>query len=214
MTDEQRSIFICGAGGAGFWTAVALSRSGILNIKIFDDDDLQGGLGAQRLPIATPTTLKTDLLRGFLRVSFGGDCPVLVNRKFTGKEVRRNDIVLDCSDMSGVQRRAVWVEAQKRGARCIRVSYDGANSTVVVAEGLPLTGDENGAGYASVPSLALSLFTGGCAAEVLTKLVQALDAGQTVGFIEFQISLSDYLSTTPSAAQRTMDAYAADELTT
>lgn len=214
MEQQSRSVHLVGLGGAGFWTACALSRSGVIGVKAYDDDDLQGGLGAQRLPIATPTTLKTDLLRGFLRVSFGGECPMLVNAKFTGKEVRRNDIVLDCSDMSGVQRRAVWVEAQKRGARCIRVSYDGANSTVVVAEGLPLTGDENAAGYANVPSLALSLMTGGIAAEVLTKLVQALDAGQTVGFIEFQISLSDYLSTTPSAAQRTMDAYAAGELTT
>lgn len=200
METEGRTIFICGAGGAGFWTAVALSRSGILNIKIFDDDDLRGGLGAQRLPIATPTTLKTDLLRGFLRVSLGGECPVLVNRKFTGKEVRANDIVLDCSDMSGVQRRAVWVEAQKRGARCIRVSYDGANSTVVVAEGLPLTGDEEASGYQNVPSLCLSLMTGGIAGEVLTKLVNALDAGQTVGFIEFQISLADYINVQAEAA--------------
>lgn len=188
--DNSRTVHLVGLGGAGFYCAVGLSRSGILGIRAYDTDDLRGGLGSARLPMAAPTTLKTALLRGFLAVQMGGECPQLVNAKFTGKEVRRNDIVLDCSDMSGTARRAVWREAQKRGGRCIRVSYDGAESTVVVAEGLPLTGDEARSGYSSIPSLALSLMTGGIAAECLIRLLRS---EVPVGFIEFQISLADFL---------------------
>jgi hypothetical protein len=191
---RQRTIWIVGAGGCGFWTAVGLSRSGILGIKVIDDDTLEGGLGANRLPMAIPTTKKVDLLTGFLRVQMGGEVPGVVDGRFRGTEVRRNDIVVDCSDMDGNTRRTIWGRAQARGARCIRVSYDGANSTVVVAEGLPMTVDETASGYANVPSMALSLFAGGVAAEVLTEVIRALNAGHSVGHIEFQISLKVFIS--------------------
>lgn len=191
MSEQQRErmIAIVGSGGVGFYTAIALSRSGILGITVFDDDDLRGGLGSSRLPLATPTTRKVDLLRGFIRVNFG-EPPAVIAAKFTGNEVQPGDIVVDCSDMSGVARRRVWTRAAKRGARCIRVSYDGANSTVVVAEGLPMTTNEAAAGYANVPSLALSMAAGGIAGEVISRLMVAPD---NIDHIEFQISLAQYV---------------------
>lgn len=191
----ERTIHFIGCGGVGFWTLVALSRSGIVGMKAYDDDDLTGGLGASRLPMATPTTKKVDLLRGFIRVSLGGEPPATVVGRFTGKEVRKNDWVVDCSDMDGNTRRAIWAQAKKRGARCIRVSYDGANSTVVIAEGLPMTGDEAASGYANVPTLALSMMAGGMAGEVLSIMLGAEHAE----YVEFQISLSDYVAVRAAA---------------
>jgi hypothetical protein len=187
---NERTIHFIGAGGVGFWTLVALSRSGLQGLKVYDDDDLQGGLGATRLPQATATTKKVNLLTGFIRVSMGGEPPVVLDRRFKGTEVRRNDLVVDCSDMDGNTRRAIYEQVVQRGGRYIRVSYDGANSTVVMAEGLPITGDEAAAGYASVPSLALSLAAGGIAGEVLMRLMNSTDP---VDHIEFQISLADYV---------------------
>lgn len=187
---QQRTIHVIGCGGAGFWMLVGMSRAGVLGIKAYDDDNLQGGLGHQRLPMATPTTKKVDLLRGFIRASLGGEPPATVDGRFRGTEARKNDIVLDCSDMSGVQRRTIYDRVVKRGARYIRVSYDGANSTAVVAEGLPIVTDETASGYASVPSLGLSLLTGGFAAEVLTKVVNGEVEGQ---HIEFQVSVNQLL---------------------
>ena len=193
---KPRRVHIIGAGGVGFWLALGLQRSNAGPVVIYDDDDLQGGLGHQRLPLAAPTTRKVDLLRGFLRVNFGGDMPEFVGERFTGREVAKGDLVVDASDMDGVTRRKIWAVVRKRNARILRVSYDGAASTVVVAEGLPLTGDESASGYANVPSLALSLAAGGIGAEVVSRLWDA----PTAEHIEFQISLTELVVPAVQAA--------------
>lgn len=190
--DERRVVYVIGAGGIGFWLAVSLAKAD-LRVVIYDDDNLEGGHGHERLPIALPSTLKVDLLTGFLRVNFGS-APEVVRGRFTGKEAGPGDIVADCSDMDGKTRRTIWTLVRKAGARPVRVSYDGAQSTVVVAEGLPLTGNESAAGYANIPSLPLSLLAGGLGGEVIRLLAQALDAGSEVGHIEFQISLADFVA--------------------
>lgn len=186
---HEPQVIIVGAGGVGFWLAVGLARSGVRPITIFDADDLQGGLGHMRLPNATPATLKTALLQGFIAVNFRGarfNELSFRNERFTGREANAGDLVVDCSDMSGDDRRTIYEAVKKRGARYLRVSYDGAASVVAVAEGLPLVGDESHAGYAAVPSLALSLVAGGVGAEVLAKTDWS-----TAEFIEFQVSLSE-----------------------
>lgn len=181
------AIKIIGCGGIGFWLAVGLSRTG-LEVTIFDDDDLTGGLGHTRLPVARSNTHKVDLLIGFLRTQMGGNMPTTVFEKFSGKETEVGDLVVDCSDMSGKARGAIYRRVIKAGGRYVRVSYDGANHTVVVAEGLPITVDQAAAGYSSVPSLALSLMAGGVGAECVAEM-----ANKPVGFVEFQVSLADYL---------------------
>jgi hypothetical protein len=188
MSKSTNSIHVIGAGGVGFWLAVGLSRMSLGPVKVYDTDNLTGGLGHTRLPLATPTTTKLQLLRGFLATQMGGNIPELVDAKFTGEEVVPGDLMVDCTDMSGVDRRKVWKAAKKRGARCLRVSYDGQASIVVVAEGLPLTGDETDAGYEAVPTLALSLAAGGIAAEVVKRML-----AQPTGYVEFQITLADHV---------------------
>lgn len=185
---ENRKIHICGAGGIGFWLVVGLARSNY-PVTVYDDDNLSGGLGHTRLPTAAPTTRKVDLLKGFLRVNFGGVMPTFVPERFSGSEVGRGDLVVDCSDMATNTRRIIWTKAKKRGARLLRVSYDGANSTVVVAEGLPFVKDERAAGYANVPSLALSLAAGGLGAEVVLRM---LEGDLNTEYTEFQISVADF----------------------
>lgn len=180
---------IVGAGGVGFWLAVGLVRSDINPLIVYDDDNLQGGLGHSRLPQATATTYKVDLLRGFLLVNFlSAEMPTFVKKKFTGNEVVEGDLVVDCTDMSDAARKRIWNRALKKKARCIRVSYDGANSVVAVAEGIPLSGDRSAAGYESVPSLALSLMAGGVGAETIAKT-----DWQNTPYLEFQISIAELI---------------------
>jgi|SRR5687767_14559919 len=188
-TEKGRKIHIVGAGGVGFWLAVGLSRANVGQVFVYDDDNLTGGLGHNRLPLATPATRKVDLLKGFLRVNFGGELPEFVASRFNGTEADKDDLVVDCSDMPGTRRRTMWTRAKKRGARLLRVSYDGANSTVTIAEGLPIVLNEAASGYANVPSLALSLMAGGMGAEVVGRLL----ANWELPFVEFNISLADWV---------------------
>lgn len=187
--NERRTVHIVGAGGVGFWLAVGLARTPVDKV-IYDDDNLAGGLGHTRLPNATSSTLKVKLLEGFLRVNFGGQMPVFKAERFTGNEVRPDDLVVDCSDMPGTARRQIWQLAERNGARLLRVSYDGAASTVVIAEGMPLTGNERAAGYASVPSLGLSLAAGGLGAEVVIRM---LNADLNIGYVEYSVNVAEYV---------------------
>lgn len=194
MTEGK--VWIVGSGGVGFWLAAALARSGTRNMVVLDDDNLSGGLGHMRLPAASPSTKKVDLLRGYLSVNMGlglQDLPEFRDVRFTGKEVEAGDLVVDCSDMDIVVRRRIWANAERREARIVRVSYDGRNNTVVVSQGLPL-GAATG-NYAEMPSLALSFMAGGIGAIAVRKLVEGYE-----GFVEFQISLDEYFpESTPIA---------------
>lgn len=187
--EKGRVVHIIGAGGVGFWLTVGLARSEVRPVVVYDTDDLRGGLGHMRLPNATPTTLKTRLLQGFLLVNFTGSRLKeisYVNGRFTGETANEEDLVVDASDMSGTARRKIFKAVKARGARYLRVSYDGAGSIVAFSEGMPLTGDEDHAGYSAVPSLALSLFAGGAGAEVIAKTDWA-----NTPFVEFQVSLAE-----------------------
>lgn len=180
-------IHVIGAGGVGFWFVVSLTKTiGSKLITVYDDDDLTGGLGHTRLPSASLTTKKVDLLRGHLLVAYGISPPTMVPQKFKGDEVSSGDLVVDCSDMQVDVRREIWKLARERGARCIRVSYDGKNGTVVVAEGLPLFGSKKG-GYSETPLIDLSFAAGGIGAFVVRRILE-----DKVGdHVEFQISIDE-----------------------
>jgi hypothetical protein len=62
----------------------------------------------------------------------------------------------------------MWAVAKGKGAKLLRVSYDGRGSTVVVSTGLPFMAPAEG-GYTAVPSLGLSLAAGGIGAEVVKR---------------------------------------------
>jgi hypothetical protein len=178
-------IHQAGAGGAGFYLPPSLCRDGY-DVIVYDDDTLEGGMGHKRLPQASPPTRKVDLLRGFCLAVMGDQGVLIVPRKFTGEEVAKGDLVIDCTDMSLTQRKPVYQRVIERGARYLRVSYDGRNNTVVVAEGLPLRGRPNG-GYADIPDLALSFVAGGMGAIAVKKILQGWTS-----HIEFQVSLDTY----------------------
>lgn len=166
-------IHVVGLGGVGFWLALGLTRHvGSTNLHCWDDDTLAGGTGSARLPWGPDTTKKTDLLIGHLRMVYGDtSVPQVSERRFSGLlGVEQGDIVVDCTDMPLEARRRMWNCARKRGAKLLRVSYDGRGSVVVVSTGLPLAAPPEG-GYAAVPSLALSLAAGGLGAEVVKRYI-------------------------------------------
>lgn len=175
-----------GAGGVGFWLVPALLRAGH-EVTVYDDDTFEGGSGHLRLPkVGDPTTKKVIFARGFALAVMGDMGLTPVAQKFNGDEVSEGDLVVDCSDMPLTTRKVIWARAKELGARCIRVSYDGKDNTVVVADGLPLRGRKFG-GYGEVPSLALSLVAGGVGAIAAMKVLD----GWTE-HIDFRISLADY----------------------
>lgn len=194
----EPDVHIVGLGGVGFYCFLALNRVvDPARLHGWDLDSLQGGLGHARLPVASPETFKADLARGFARVSMGDRPGVTHKAFFTGTECAAGDIVVDCTDMSTDKREVMYKAVKATGARYLRASYDGAMSTVVVAEGLPLRteGEEGGHGYDAVPSLALSFAAGGIAAECVRLVLASPNV-----YVENQVSLSEWLTKLPVAA--------------
>lgn len=166
-------IHIIGLGGVGFWLTVGLSRLvPVDQIQCWDDDTLEG-TGATRLPWGPTRTKKVDLLCGYLRmVHADTNVPKVIERKFSGLlGIEQGDLVVDCTDMPVNTRRRMWSSAKNRGARLLRVSYDGRGSVVVISTGLPLASSATG-GYAAMPSLALSLAAGGLGAEAVKRYLE------------------------------------------
>lgn len=192
-SSSLNSVVIMGAGGIGFWLSVSLMRD--LNrdiaISVFDDDNFLGGMGAKRLPLVRNTeTLKVDFLKGFVRMVMGDRSPAVFGVRFetdiatTGHPAYTDlhrTIIVDCTDMALEPRRAIWDVTRARGAKMLRVSYDG-NGVVVVAGGLPLV-DRAGGGYALVPSLAQSFAAAGLGAMAIERLLDGKDVD------EFQVQI-------------------------
>ena len=167
-------IHVVGLGGVGFWLAVGLSKNiGPTEITCWDDDTLAGGLGANRLPWGPEATKKTDLLKGYLQMVHAQTLvPNVQERRFTGLlEVSDGDLVIDCTDMDITPRRRMWTITRNKGAKLLRISYDGRGSRVIVSTSLPIYAPEKG-GYAAVPSFALSLAAGGLGAEAVMRYLR------------------------------------------
>lgn len=188
-------IHTAGNGGVGFYLNAALSRAGY-DYTTYDADTMSGGQGHTRLPRAVnPMTKKIDLLRGFLLVSMGiqaAALPKFVDSKFTGREVKEGDLVVDCTDAPMKERKKFWKQAKQRGARILRVSYDGLNGTITVSEGLPMVGGRgNVAGignYVQIPSVALSFAAGGIGAMAVMEVLNGRSE-----YVEFQVSMDQLI---------------------
>ena len=181
-------IHVIGLGGIGFWLTVGLVRSVPSDqITVWDDDTLVGGRGHMRLPYALPETSKVDLLRGFLLVSMGEmSIPHFTKERFTGRgALNPGDLILDCTDMPRRNRSLMWTYSKKSGAKCLRASYDGKLSTIVLSSGLPLIAPEEG-GYSEIPTLSLSMAAGGMAAEVVRQYIQ-----RPIEHLDMTISLGE-----------------------
>lgn len=186
-------IHIVGLGGVGFWLAVGLTRTVPADqLKCWDADTLSGGLGATRLPYGPPSTKKVDLLRGYLGMVLGDRAyPSLVDKRYSGLQgIVKDDLVVDCTDMPIRTRKRVWTTSKNKGAKLLRVSYDGRGSTLVVSTGLPLFAPPAG-GYAAVPSLALSLAAGGVGAEAVKRYLE-----HPTDSFTFSLSIEDAMKPT------------------
>lgn len=187
MGSEIKRVIMVGSGGVGFWMAVSLRRDvPDVELIVYDNDDFQGGFGAQRLPhVANKATKKVDFLKGFVGMVMRDSAPVVRSKKFdlleAEAECGEGTLFVDASDMGLEVRRPLWDEVRKTGCQTLRVSYDG-NGIVVVARGLPLS-SKPGGGYSQVPSMAQSLWAGGVGAAAVEKLLR----GEAVG--DYQMEL-------------------------
>ena len=183
MASEVKRVVVVGAGGVGWWTAVALCRDCRgRRLEVWDDDTFEGGLGATRLPsVYDPAMKKVDYLKGWVEMVMGDVAPLCVDRRFTVQDCYGHDLsdtlVVDCTDMPLAERRVLWHYAKEAGAQMLRVSYDGAaGGVVVVSRGLPLSGKPGG-GYAERPDLGLSLWAGGVGARAVLRVLDGLEVG-------------------------------------
>lgn len=198
----HKRIVVLGAGGVGFWLGVSLSRAGV-EYEIWDDDNFMGGLGHTRLPVVEDQkTKKVNFLRGFVMMAMGDDPPRAVPMKFSPDKWNPEDLegrgmleglagalIVDASDMGLPVRKKIWASAREARARCLRVSYDGAQGGIVtVSEGLPFANKRTGGGYADTPDLALSLAAGGIGAKAVRQALVSSDR------IEFQINLGELMA--------------------
>lgn len=168
-------VRIIGAGGVGFWLAVAfLHDNREVDVEVWDDDTFEGGNGYRRLPPAPLATLpKVNLLKWFsttIMEQGGNDQKVEFISKKWGGEGEVGDLIIDCTDMAKSTRSKLWEKARAGGAICWRISYDG-NGVTACAPGLPLVGSKGG-GYERVPTTAQSFRAGGIGAEVVSKLLK------------------------------------------
>lgn len=174
-----RRIVILGAGGVGYWTTVALSRARLgQQIVVWDADDFNGGNGRERLPaVDNPDTKKVRHLQNFISFVMG-ESDIIAHTSYANTEFawffEPTDLVVDCTDMPLGERRKLWEAIESKGARMLRISYDG-NGIVVVSSGLPFGPDTAAGGYDRIPSFAQSLRAGGTGAEVILKILQGIE---------------------------------------
>jgi len=181
---EIKRVVIMGAGGVGFWLTVALRRDQPnLEIIVYDDDDFEGGFGAQRLPhVANKKMKKVDYLNNYIQMVMRDPAIKAIAHKLTEAEfVLASEsfdvetLFVDCTDMSLDRRKPIWDLAQQTSCQMLRVSYDG-NGIVVIARGLPFSTNPGGR-YSIVPTMAQSLWAGGVGAAAVEKLLKGEEVG-------------------------------------
>jgi hypothetical protein len=169
---ELMNIIVIGAGGVGFWTALALSRS--QRLIVFDDDTLDG-TGAERLPdtriFGRAFDKKIELLK------FIAQNIEVRNEKFShhhAQVLSANDILLDCTDLSSEERREFVEVAKSRSARYIRASYDltARSFIVVVACGIGFSRNPARGGYTIPPTISHAMIAGGFVSDVVNRILR------------------------------------------
>lgn len=193
------NIAVVGAGGVGFWLAVALARDENLrniHIHVFDDDTVEGS-GGRRLPYAANEQVqKVQLLNGFtgytMRDSGLHMHPSKLYLQTLSTWAEEYDIlVVDCSDMGGDQRKGYkqLIDANPR-FHYLRVSYDG-NGWFVISRGLPFEQEGAAGGYDRVPSMAQSFAAAGAGAAAVSRIMR----GETVADYQVNVNTGECLST-------------------
>jgi hypothetical protein len=177
IKDKIRKVVIIGAGGVGFWTTVALMREmpwGI-PVEVWDDDDLMEGNGYLRLPVASKSMHKVQLLHNFIVHSMGDRSIRPIPQKLDCKQLRGNDergtLFADCTDMPTDARRDLAEVIRHTGGEYLRVSYDGLG-VVTVSPGVPFDAPGAKGGYEMTPDLDISFIAGGVGARAIRKALE------------------------------------------
>lgn len=185
---DYKEVNIVGAGGVGFWVAVALRRDFPDMYIVVWDSDYVDGPGGLRLPIPERLTqtrpetdsgdrscpLKVKTLNDFLKYTLDTRPVIASMADYLGgvsgnfSTYFENRYFVDCTDMTVINRDKVFAAAINNN-RYMRISYDGTG-WVSVSQGLPL-GDPTASGYLHVPSFAMSIAAGGIGATAVAQWV-------------------------------------------
>lgn len=190
---DYKEVHIIGAGGVGFWVAVALRRDyPDMPLTVWDADNVDGS-GGMRLPIPERMTTsgskpkKLKILNDFLKYTLDARPVIECFMDYLGgvsgefSKYFENRYFVDCTDMSVIKREEVFSPAM-RYKRYMRISYDGTG-WISVSQGLPM-GDPTASGYLNVPSFGMSIAAGGIGA---TAVAQWVMGGKAPA--EYQINL-------------------------
>ena len=163
-------IRVIGAGGVGWWTAVGLARDLPIEegIQVWDNDTISE-TGALRLPYGYGE--KASQLHAFITYVMGDRQIDSVGARFglamAAQHVEEDDLIVDCTDDDIERRKIWWGYCKEKGAKILRVSYDGDGAIVEISGELPLyVGGVRSGDYRSRPNLALSFFAGGIGAYI------------------------------------------------
>jgi hypothetical protein len=178
--EHFREIVVAGVGGVGWPLVVSLAQvtDGSIPIRIYDDDDFEGGKGYIRFPhIYNTKTKKVDFVRAHIESVWRKRAPEVFARRLSPKDFRDVDwkgiLVVDCTDMTPKSRKQLWAAAERAGATMMRVSYDGKVANV--ARGLPLLSKEaqdGPGGYLEPPDLPMSFAAGGWGAKFVLHAIE------------------------------------------
>jgi len=176
--DPNGSVIIIGAGGIGFWLALAFSRMDEFDnrkIVVYDDDTLHGGNGYRRLPrTLSPSMYKVDLLAQHLSMFNSPQDTVkrftFVKRKFSLFDISKLKarLVIDATDAKLDWRTVLYRDLEKRFIPFVRCSYDG--TVVTFSRSVPLSISNDG-GYNLVPNMGVSLAAAGICAEKIRRII-------------------------------------------
>jgi hypothetical protein len=179
MNPKFKQILILGAGGVGYWLAIALCRmmrGQQVAITVYDPDTFEGGDGFRRLPKPLKdNSTKVSLLKTMVSWSMGDPLPHVHEKFFLpedfgngNQETWKQTLVVDATDMSLTKRVAIFDAAMAAGASYIRVSYDGLG-IVTVSPGPPLfaEGAAGEGGYGKLPHIGHAMMAAGVGASAV-----------------------------------------------
>lgn len=194
-----KEVVVMGAGGVGFWLAVALARDENLkdiHVHVFDDDTVEGS-GGRRLPYAAREDVhKVHLLNAFTGLTMRDQGLTLhVSKAYLHSlqnwHAESDILVVDCTDMSGMARgRYKQMCDENPRFRYLRVSYDG-NGWFVISRGLPFEQDGAVGGYDRVPTMAQSFAAAGAGAAAVSRVIR----GEIVADYQVNVNTGECLST-------------------
>lgn len=113
-TLDQR-ITVVGAGAVGSWVVICLTKMGLTNVKVFDDDIITiENMNSQCYPYKGIGEAKVKVLRSMVKSFANTEIEVVQGRYEDGMPLE--GIVISAVDSMGA-RKLIWENAKKKGSK-------------------------------------------------------------------------------------------------